>query len=78
MDNFRFKYIEELSGKQTIENGVYYIRPNLTGSKALEVSGGSSQNGANIQIWSKVINQNKQKFLITYKGKGFYEIENIF
>ena len=74
---FYFKCIEELSGKQSIENGVYYIKPNLSGSKVLEVKGSSKDNGANIQIWSNV-NQNKQKFIVTYIGDGFYQIENIY
>jgi hypothetical protein len=45
------------------------------GSKVLDVAGGSTANGGNIDIYGSN-NTNAQKFYITYVGNGYYKIVN--
>ncbi len=45
-------------------------------NKVLDVNGGSTANGANVQIWS-YNNGLGQKFKIDYIGQGYYKITNI-
>lgn len=73
---FKFLEVEEFSGTQTIQDGIYTIKSALNESKVLDVSAASTNSGANIQIWSKA-NASQQKFIITYIGNGLYTIENL-
>ena len=66
---------EEFWGKQTLNNGVYTIRTSLNSNKVLDVSQASTLSGANIQLWEDV-NVGQQRFIIEYKGNGFYTIES--
>lgn len=66
---------EEFWGKQTLKNGVYTIRTSLSYNKVLDVSQASTLSGANIQLWEDV-NVGQQRFIIEYKGNGFYTIES--
>lgn len=74
----KFKLIETdvIIGKRTIEDGYYSISTKLNQNKVIDVSGASKNNCANIQIWENV-NANQQKFKITYKGDGYYTIQNV-
>ncbi|WP_165251932.1 RICIN domain-containing protein [Adlercreutzia sp. ZJ304] len=58
-----------------LPNGTYTIVSTIAGSKVLDINGGSSSNGANVQIYSSN-NTNAQKFTLTYSG-GFYTIKNV-
>lgn len=72
---FYFEKVEEEKpiNRQTIEDGKYVIRSAINENFALDVSGGSNDNGANIQLWqySEVANQ---QFNIKYLGDGYYKI----
>ena len=58
---------------RTIPDGVYNIESALAIGKMVDVNGGSEENGANIQLWTRN-NQNAQKFEILYQGDGKYSI----
>ncbi|MCD7835535.1 MAG: RICIN domain-containing protein [Lachnospiraceae bacterium] len=58
---------------QTIENGIYIIESALQEGKVADVNGGSGENCANIQLWSRN-DKNSQKFKVIYEGDGKYSI----
>lgn len=72
---FELSKIEELVGKQTIADGIYKIKTVSNPKIGLDIAGISRANSANLQLWteSNVVNKN-QRFQITYKGNGYYEI----
>lgn len=69
---FKFEKID-LGGKKTLENGTYIIASLLNTNKVLDISGGATNSGANLQIWDNA-NVKQQKFLVTYLNNGFYKI----
>lgn len=72
---FKFQKINSNTCGQVIENGIYKISSGLNSRKVLDVSGGSTSNGANLQIWNSD-NVQQQKFQITYNSNGkYYEIK---
>ncbi len=75
---FKFEKInQEIPTKKTIEDGIYKIYTVLNTNKALDISGGSYNNCANLQIWDKA-NVQQQKFQITYNKDGkYYEIKSV-
>ena len=72
---FVFEKIKPEESKQTIANGVYKITTGVNSGKVLDVANGSYDNQANVQIWDNGGSQ-QQKFEITYKEDGYYEIKN--
>lgn len=70
---FLLEKVEEFSGEQSITDGTYQIKSSLKDKYVLDVSGGSTWNNANIQIWENadVLQQN---FNIRYIGDGYYSI----
>ena len=64
----------EYKSEKTIEDGIYTIKSKLDTNKVIDVSEGSLDNSANIQIWQDE-NVNQQKFKITYHEEGYYKIE---
>ena len=64
----KFKFIKTL--KKEIEDGVYEVETSLDSNKVLDVSGASTDNGANVQIYSKN-NSNCQKLEIKYEEDGY-------
>lgn len=72
---FKFQKINSNTCEQVLENGIYKISSALNSKKVLDVSGGSTSNGANLQIWNSD-NVQQQKFQITYNSNGkYYEIK---
>ncbi len=63
----------EYGAAQTIPNGDYHIVSALDPQKCLDIAGGSSKDGANLQIASSV-GQENQVFTVTYGRDGFYKI----
>lgn len=61
---------------QTIKNGIYIIRNANDKNKVLDISGGSTADSANLQIYQNN-NSAAQKFIIRAKSGGYYEIENL-
>lgn len=54
-----------------IEGAIYRLTPKLNAAAALNISGTSDENKANILTW---VNQSAQKFRITSVGKGYYKL----
>lgn len=65
----------EAASNRPIEDGVYYIVSALNTGKAVDVSGGSTKSGANIQLYN-LNNSGAQQFKFTYKN-GYYTITNV-
>lgn len=73
----KFK-IEKTEVKQVLENGIYEIKMKKDTNKRLDISAGSTANGASVQIWDKDEIVNQQKFKITYDSKkDNYKIEAV-
>ena len=68
---FKFNKVEEIGGTQTITDGLYEIETGISGSKAIDVLGGSKESGANVQIYTKN-NASCQKVKVKYIGNGYY------
>lgn len=62
---------------QTLSNGEYRIATAINETRALDVFGASSDDGANIEIYSN-LNDPKQTFNLKYLDNGFYSITNTF
>ena len=71
--NQKFAFIETNVGSKSISSGNYEIVSKLASNMILDVSGGSTLDGANVQIWSDA-NEKQQKFEVTYIGNGYYKI----
>lgn len=70
------KFIFEATTAQSIDNGMYEIQTALNSNKLLDVSGGSTANSANIQIWGRS-EVNQQKFNVTHVGNNYYTIQAV-
>lgn len=62
-------------GEQTIPNGTYFIKTALNPNFVLDISAGSKENGANLQLWGKT-SVAQQKFKVNYLGDGYYTIKS--
>ena len=73
---FKLEKIEELVGKQTIEDGEYKIKSASNTNMVIDIDGLSRTNGASAQIWeeSELVRKN-QRFNISWLGNGYYKIE---
>ncbi|MBO6243124.1 MAG: RICIN domain-containing protein, partial [Clostridia bacterium] len=69
------KFLITKNKEITIENGIYMITTKLDSNKVLDVTGGSLDNGANVEIWNKT-ELNNQKFLFTCDNEGYYTISD--
>ena len=70
---FNFELIND-QVKKVLDDGVYTISTSYDGQKVLDISGGSYENCANVQIWGNVLVQ-QQKFQIKYNNdEMYYEI----
>ena len=63
------------ASSQPIPNGTYVIVSALDQNKAVDVSGASTANCANIQLWTRN-NTAAQDFKLTYNSNGWYTIVN--
>lgn len=64
------------NGKETVNEGTYYIASGLNAAKVLDVAGGNLTDKGNVDIWSKN-NSKAQQFKISYVENGYYKIENV-
>lgn len=71
----KFKFIEVLEGKKTIENGTYTITSALNDSKAVSVKNSDISNGMDVQIYDYTHTWG-QYFNVKYLDNGYYEISN--
>ena len=72
---FKFNKLN-IGGGKTIKSGTYIITSKLNNNKVLDISTGSKENGANLQLWDNA-NVKQQRYEITYLGNGFYELKSI-
>lgn len=59
-----------------ISENTYVIKSALNLNRAVDVYGGYTNNGTNIQLW-EVNGTNAQKFTISLVGNGYYKIANV-
>ena len=64
---------EKEDGMRTIKDGLYTISTKINKSKVLSVENESKKSGANIRLWGN-INQDFEKFQVTYLQEGYYTI----
>lgn len=73
----KFRFLDEedtIDSERTIEDGYYVISSKLNNNKVLDISGGSYNNKANLQIWDNA-NVQQQKYKVTYNSdENYYEI----
>ena len=62
--------------KKNIEDGTYTIKSSINDDYVIDVSGGSTDNEANIQLFISN-NTNAQKFNVKYIEDGYYELESV-
>lgn len=65
------------NGEKTISDGKYVIKPAYNTNYALDVTGASKDNGANIELWWDN-GANNQKFDIKYSEDGYYTITSAY
>ena len=70
---FKFQKIDNIVGNKVLDDGIYKISSGLNNNKVLDISGGSANNGANLQLWNTDYVQ-QQKFQITYNSSGKYYV----
>lgn len=63
------------ASSQIMADGIYVITTKLDSDFALDISGASEEDGANLQLWEK--NQTPaQSFKVSHLGNGYYQIIN--
>ena len=62
-----------IKGTQSIDDGTYTIMSIIDTKKFLDIEGGSTSEGAKLQIWDSA-KVPQQKFTLKYVGDGFYKI----
>ena len=58
----------------TLHDGVYRLTTAVNSSYAIDVAGGSSSSGANVQVWSSN-GTSAQQWAIEYVGSGYYKLK---
>ncbi len=71
-DGQRFT-IGRVKYEKTVDDGVYTLSMEDNASQRVDVSGSSTDAGANVQLWTKN-NMSAQEFVIKYVGDGQYTI----
>lgn len=65
------------SSPRVLADGVYEVSSAIEGAKALDIAGGSRDDGARLQLWSPNSTP-AQRFRVAYdEASGFYSVENI-
>ena len=68
---------ESASSPRVLADGVYEVTSAIEGAKALDIAGGSRDDGARLQLWSPNSTP-AQRFRVAYdEASGFYSVENI-
>ena len=66
----------DIKAEKTIEDGIYTVKSSINNNYVVDVSGGSKQNCANIQLYASNRTE-AQKFNIKYLNSGYYTIESV-
>lgn len=64
------------SSEKVLEDGVYAFKCSDDSSKVIDISGGSTDNGANVQIY-RSNDSFAQRFRVSHVGNGLYTIESL-
>ena len=73
---FKLLKTSEGTGISTLDNGIYIIESALNTNKVLDVPGGNSSNGINLQIYDSN-GTNAQKWQLSYVGNGIYKVVSL-
>ena len=65
---------QQAKQQKTIQDGIYTISSKLDPNMCLDISGGSKNDKANLQLWGKN-GTNAQKFKVQYNSDGYYTIK---
>lgn len=68
--------LEKVEAKSQIVQGIYTIQASVGNNKVLDIAGGSTANGANVQLYSGN-GTDAQQFAIYAAGTGSYSIRNV-
>lgn len=71
---FILEKCQQVQGIQSLRDSSYRIASYISHNQVLDISGGSYENGANLQIW-KNESVSQQRFYIEYVGNGYYKIK---
>ena len=71
---FKFNKATQITGKKTIEDGIYEIETGVSNNKVIEVINATTESGGNVQIFSRN-NAKCQKVAIKYVGEGYYTMK---
>ena len=74
---FAISAVKTFNPQQILPDGTYKITSSINTTYGLEVSNASTQNGANVQIWT-YNGEIQQKFNLEYDGNGYYIIRNAY
>ena len=69
-------WLEKVEKPAEIQQGIYTIQAMIGSNMVLDISGGSSANGANAQLYSKN-SSTAQQFVIYPVGQSYYSIRNV-
>lgn len=69
----KFKFNKTQINRRVLDDGMYEIETEVNSNKAIDVSGGSTSVGANVQIYDKN-DTNAQKLNIKYNNDGYYTL----
>lgn len=75
--NFSFQQKRTVQPTQSVANGIYKIETILKNKPAFDITDGSKEDGAKIQLWD-YLNADQQKFKFTCDAEGYYEIMSIY
>lgn len=72
------EYLDELASKHRgdLADGTYVVETALQSGKVMDVSGGSSANGANVQLYQSN-GTNAQRWRVTHDSKGYVTLTNV-
>ena len=70
---FIFDKVLKEKGTRSLEDGEYEIKSVLNENKVFDIGGGSTADGAKVQLWNDV-DVPQQRFLLKYIDDGFYSI----
>ena len=64
-----------MAATQLVPNGYFEVRSAASAGRALDVAGGSSSNGANVQLYN-VNSTAAQAWYVQHVGGGWYRLSN--
>ena len=72
-NNIEIQITENRSASRVLSDGTYIIKSAINNNYVLEIEGGASISGANVQLYKNNGTKN-QRFIVKYLGNGYYTI----